>query len=322
MNTAAVVVVFIILFVIIVVSGTLMYLKMKKDWESKLEDQDREIMRQSVTLMVQERESCMRQKLNAQKHANLSKETIILDKNVHKFLENTASNLYENKIPQQQMGTDLVRNKIIYSNTKQKHAYKQNNAYISSLGERSNRTLYNFVELDKYVNKLNGDINILSKRVDDALSRVMQMQPVIQQTTVNPRILKKYTVMVDELQSELKELQVRVNIVYEIQQAESENMRMVNPERVNTQEREINRVSQDMIAAQSGMSKIISPSGTDLIQSKLNEISSKINEFEVILNRPTKSSSRCTGSTCLDEDQFKKLISTVNVSVTGSEPPK
>jgi hypothetical protein len=313
MNVAAVVVVFMILFVIITVSGTLMYLKMKRDWESKLEDQDREIMRQSVTLMVQERESCMRQKLNVQKHTKLTKETIILDHNVHKFLENTASNLYENQIPQQQRNTDNVRNKIIDTNARDKQVYMRNNANISMLGDRSNRTLYNFVELDKYVKKLNADIHKLSKRVDDVLARVTHLQPLVQQATVNPRRLKQYKVLVDELQSELKELQVRVDIVHEMQQAESENIGLVKPERVDAQEREINRISQEMVAAQGGMSKIISPSGTDLIQSKLNEISSRINEFEVLINVPTKSLSRCAGSVCIDEDQFKKLTSTSQV---------
>ncbi len=308
MNVAAVVVIFMILFVIVTVSGTLMYLKMKRDWESKLEDQDREIMKQSVTLMVQERESCMRQKLNAQKHANLTKETVILDHNVHKFLENTASNLYENQIPIQQIRTDNVRNKIINTNAKEKQAYQQKTAYISSLGDRSTRTLYGFVELDKYVKKLNVDINKLSKRVDDVLARVTHLQPAVERTTVNPRRLKQYRVIVDELQSELKELQVRVDIVHEMQQAESENIGLVKPERVDAQEREINRISQETVASQGGMSKVISPSGTDLIQSKLNEISSRINEFEVLISRPTKSLSRCAGSVCVDEDQFKKLV--------------
>lgn len=313
MNVAAVVVVFAILFVIITVLGTLMYLKMKRDWESKLEDQDREIMRQSVTLMVQERESCMRQKLNVQKHTKLTKETIILDDNVHRFLVNTASNLYENQIPQQLIRTENVRNKIIDTNAKEKQTYQQNNTYISSLGDHSNRTLYNFVELDEYVKKLNADVDQLSKRVDDVLARVTHLQPAVQQATVNPRRLNKYKFVVDELQSELKELQVRINIVHEMQQAESENMRLVKPERVEAQEREINRLSQEMVAAQGGMSKIISPSGTDLIQSKLNEIYNRINEFEVLINVPTKSLSRCAGSVCIDEDQFKKLTSTSQV---------
>lgn len=313
MNVAAVVVVFAILFVIIIVLGTLMYLKMKRDWESKLEDQDREIMRQSVTLMVQERESCMRQKLNVQKHTKLTKETIILDDNVHRFLENTASNLYENQIPIQLKRTDNVRNKIIDTNAKEKQTYQQNKTYISSLGDRSNRTLYNFVELDEYVKKLNADVDQLSRRVDGVIPQVTHLQHGVQQATVNPRRLKKYKFVVDELQSELKELQVRINIVHEMQQAESENMRLVKPERVEAQEREINRLSQEMVVAQGGMSKIISPSGTDLIQSKLNEISSRINEFEVLINVPTKSLSRCAGSVCIDEDQFKKLTSTSQV---------
>lgn len=309
MNTTVVVVTCGLLFVIIVISGVLMYLKMKKDWESKLASQDREIMKQSVTMVVQERESCMRQKLNAQKHSTLKNETVILNDNVHTLLRNKASKLYNNDIPYQRCAGDRLKAGIDAANTRAQKTYQKNKAYISQLGDRSQQTLYSFVELDKYVKRLNDDVIQLGKRVEESLVALTRMQPDARNITMKPSDVKRFTFIADNLRTELKEVQARINIVYEMQQAERGVMQQVNPARVSEQRRQVNLVAQDVSAVESSMTKIISPDGTDLLQGKLNQISNSIVEFETILKQPAKVLRRCTGNTCLNEDQFKKFIS-------------
>lgn len=312
MNNIAVGVVCGILLVIIVAVGIFMYLKMKKDWESKMEEQDRKILKQSVTLAVQERESCMRQKWNAKKHANLQNESNTLNNNVHDFVRMTASNLYDKDIPIQQRMTDNVRNKIIYTNDEMRQMHSEKKRAMKKLEGASRQTLSNFVELDRFVSTLKGDVQQLNKNVDETLAALSPLQHAAQSATINPRIMKKFGPMVDDMQSRLKELQVRVNIIHEMQQAENDAMQLVNPERIFAQERELSRVTQDAAAAQSGMSKIISSNGTDLLQAKLNEISNTLNELNTLLNKPTRSVLRCAGSTCVNEDQFKKLTALVS----------